>query len=218
MLYYAPILFVQAGLTSTKASFLSSGVIGIVMLLCTIPAQIWIDRWGRRKPLILGGTIMAVCFIVIGSLYVRFGTHTSDGVTLSSHSARWAVIVLIFIFVANFSWSWAVVGAFVHFLISTISDKSSFCEQVGKIYASEIIPTRLRAKVSAVELLANWIVNFVVTLTAPIWLSKTPAGPYFLYGFSTLVAVAVCVVMPETKGRSLEAIEKLFEKSHNGPS
>jgi hypothetical protein len=47
VLYYAPILFRQAGFTSErseKASFLSSGVTGIVMLVCTIPAQIWIDR------------------------------------------------------------------------------------------------------------------------------------------------------------------------------
>ena len=33
-----------------------------------------------------------------------------------------------------------------------------------------------------------------------------------MYGFSTLVAVAVCVLMPETKGKSLERIEELFEK------
>ncbi|PYI07785.1 sugar transporter [Aspergillus sclerotiicarbonarius CBS 121057] len=191
VLYYAPILFQQAGFTSTKASFLSSGIIGIVMLVFTIPAQIWVDRWGRRKPLITGGAAMAICFIVIGLLYARYGHTTQDEVILESHSAQWAMVVLIFIFVANFSWSWAV---------------------VGKIYASEIIPTRLRAKVCAVELLANWIVNFVVTLTAPLFLHRSPSGPYFLYGFSTLVAVAVCVVMPETKGRSLERIEELFEK------
>lgn len=110
VLYYAPILFEQAGFTSTKASFLSSGIIGIVMLVFTIPAQIWVDRWGRRKPLIMGGSAMAICFIVIGALYARYGHTTHDAVTLDSHSAQWAVVVLIFIFVANFSWSWAVVS------------------------------------------------------------------------------------------------------------
>ncbi|KAL3468541.1 general substrate transporter [Aspergillus heterothallicus] len=190
VLYYAPILFRQAGFTSQRASFLSSGVTGIVMLVCTIPAQIWVDRWGRRKPLIYGGALMAACFIVIGSLYARYGHTTSSEVRLASESAQWVVIVLIYIFVANFSWSWAV---------------------VGKIYASEIIPTRLRAKVCAVELVANWVVNFIVTFTAPLFLQSSPSGPYFLYGFSTVVAVVVCVLMPETKGHSLEHIEKLFE-------
>ncbi|KAL3442082.1 general substrate transporter [Aspergillus insuetus] len=190
VLYYAPILFRQAGFTSQRASFLSSGVTGIVMLVCTIPAQIWVDRWGRRKPLIYGGALMAVCFIMIGSLYARYGHTASDEVHLDSVSAQWVVIVMIYIFVANFSWSWAV---------------------VGKIYASEIIPTRLRAKVCAVELVANWVVNFIVTFTAPLFLQSSPSGPYFLYGFSTVVAVVVCVLMPETKGHSLEHIERLFE-------
>ncbi|KAL2868585.1 putative MFS sugar transporter [Aspergillus lucknowensis] len=194
VLYYAPILFRQAGFTSQRASFLSSGVSGIVMLVCTIPAQIWVDRWGRRKPLIYGGAAMAVCFIVIGSLYAKYGHTVSDEVTLASDSAQWVVIVLIYIFVANFSWSWAV---------------------VGKIYASEIIPTRLRAKVCAVELVANWVVNFIVTFTAPLFLQSSPSGPYFLYGFSTVVAVIVCILMPETKGHSLEQIERLFENKES---
>ncbi|KAF7158586.1 hypothetical protein CNMCM5623_003646 [Aspergillus felis] len=195
VLYYAPILFRQAGFTSEKASFLSSGVTGIVMLVCTIPAQIWIDRWGRRMPLIIGGLVMAISFIVTGSLYARFGHSTADSVILTSTAAQWVVIVLIYVFVANFSWSWAV---------------------VGKIYASEIIPTRLRAKVCALELVANWIVNFIVTLTAPLFLRSSPSGPYFLYGFATILAVAVCYLMPETKGQSLEKIEGLFEKRVDG--
>ncbi|KAL4952345.1 general substrate transporter [Aspergillus filifer] len=190
VLYYAPILFQQAGFTSQRASFLSSGVTGIVMLICTIPAQIWVDRWGRRKPLIYGGAAMSICFIVIGSLYARYGRVESGEVALRSKPAQWVVIVLIYIFVANYSWSWAV---------------------VGKIYASEIIPTRLRAKVCAVELVANWVVNFLVTFTAPLFLRASPSGPYYLYGFSTVVAVVVCVLMPETKGHSLEHIERLFE-------
>ncbi|CEL02890.1 Putative Sugar transporter [Aspergillus calidoustus] len=164
------------------------------MLVCTIPAQIWVDQWGRRKPLIYGGALMAVCFLIIGSLYARYGHTTSDEVRLDSDSAQWVVIVLIYIFVANFSWSWAV---------------------VGKIYASEIIPTRLRAKVCAVELVANWVVNFIVTFTAPLFLQSSSSGPYFLYGFSTVVAVVVCVLMPETKGHSLEYIERLFENKES---
>lgn len=111
VLYYAPILFQQAGFTSQRASFLSSGVSGIVMLICTIPAQIWVDRWGRRKPLIYGGAAMAICFIIIGSLYARYGRVESNEVTLGSGSAQWVVIVLIYVFVANFSWSWAVVSS-----------------------------------------------------------------------------------------------------------
>lgn len=53
---------------------------------------------------------MTICFIVIGSLYARFGRTEGREVVLASDSAQWVVIVLIYIFVANFSWSWAVVS------------------------------------------------------------------------------------------------------------
>jgi len=83
------------------------------MLLSTIPAQIWIDYWGRRKPLIYGGAAMTSCFFVIGSLYALFGTRTQSGVLLESEAAKWVVVVLTYIFVANFSWSWGVVSVSV---------------------------------------------------------------------------------------------------------
>lgn len=110
VLYYAPIVFSQAGFSSARASFLASGVSGIIMLAATIPAQIWIDRWGRRMPLIIGGILMAVCFITNGALYASFGKRVDGGVRMESKAGQWAVVVLIYIFVANFSWSWAVVG------------------------------------------------------------------------------------------------------------
>lgn len=86
------------------------------MIACTIPAQIWVDRWGRRMPLIIGGLLMALCFILIGSLYAKYSTVTDGAVLLHSSIAQWVVIVLIYIFVANFSWSWAVVSHFPTFI------------------------------------------------------------------------------------------------------
>lgn len=45
LLYYAPVLFTQAGLGSTNASFLASGVSGLVNLVVTIIAQFYTDKW-----------------------------------------------------------------------------------------------------------------------------------------------------------------------------
>lgn len=187
------------------------------MIACTIPAQIWIDRWGRRKPLIIGGSAMTACLLIIGALYAKYGVVRNDAVELRSSAGQWAVVVLIYIFTANFSWSWAVVSRlclpfYPRCPFLTLAFVQSF--QVGKIYACEIIPTRLRAKVCAVEQLANWMVNFAIAFTAPLFLRSSPSGPYFLYGLSTLFAVGLCIFIPETKGRSLEEIEMLFEKKN----
>lgn len=65
---------------------------------------------------------------------------------------------------------------------------------------------------AALELLANWLVNFLVAFTTPVFLRASPSGPYFLYGSATALAVVVCYFMPETKGKSLEEIERDFEK------
>lgn len=80
------------------------------MIACTIPAQIWIDRWGRRKPLIIGGSAMAACLLLVGALYARYGVIRNNAVELRSSAGQWVVVVLIYIFTANFSWSWAVVS------------------------------------------------------------------------------------------------------------
>ena len=45
-----------------------------------------------------------------------------------------------------------------------------------------------------------------------MFLRSSLSGAYFLYGLTTLVAAFICYFIPETKGRSLEEIETLFEK------
>ncbi|KAH7930757.1 general substrate transporter [Leucogyrophana mollusca] len=192
VLYYAPILFTQAGFTSQRAAFLASGVSGIINIVFTIPAQIWVDKWGRKFPVIGGGLAIVACFMAIGALYAIHGGKADGQVYLGGGKGpQWAVIILIYMFVANFAWSWAV---------------------VVKIYACEILPTRLRAKGCAIQQLANWLVNFTVALTAPLFLRASPSGPYFFFSSATLFTVAMCCFfMPETKGKSLEEIEGLFE-------
>lgn len=192
VLYYAPILFAQAGFPSQRASFLASGVSGIVNLLCTIPAQLWVDKWGRKIPLIGGGMAMSICYLGIGTLYAIYGEKVNGEIRINGKAPQWTVIALIYIFIGNFAWSWAV---------------------VIKIYACEIMPTRLRAKACAIQQLANWMVNFTVTLTAPMFLRASPSGPYFLFCSATFFTSVVCYLfMPETKEKSLEEIEELFEK------
>ncbi|UZJ56742.1 hypothetical protein CBS101457_006062 [Exobasidium rhododendri] len=133
ILYFAPIVF-SSIFTSQKGAFLASGGSGIVLVLATIPAQIWVDRWGRKPPMVLGGAGMATCFIIIGSLFASYGTKEGDQVLLTGGKAKYAVVVFIYIFIALFSVTWAV---------------------VCRIYAVEIMPTRLRSRASAAQQLAK---------------------------------------------------------------
>ncbi|XHF98321.1 hypothetical protein AWENTII_001877 [Aspergillus wentii] len=190
VLYYAPLLFEQAGLASSDASFFASGVSAIVIFAVTIPALIWADKWGRRHSIIYGGIGLSITMFLIGALYAGKTVHSTTG------PGRWVVIVSIYIFAVIYSLSWAV-GI--------------------KIYAAEIQPQRTRASATSLAHGSNWAANFFVALMTPILLSKSSFGAYFLFAGCALVTACVCVFfMPETKGRSLGEIEEAFRLK--GPS
>ena len=98
VLYYAPILFAQAGISSQEASFLASGVSAILMLLVSIPAFLFADKMKRRTSIISGGLGLSACMILIGSLYASNSVHAYG-------SARWVVVVLIFVFALTYCYT-----------------------------------------------------------------------------------------------------------------
>lgn len=180
----APLLFQQAGLGSSTSSFLASGISALLMMIVTIPAFLFADKWGRRTSTLWGGVLLSSCMLAIGSLYASDSVHGSYG------GGRWAVIVLIYIFALTYSATWAV---------------------CIKVYASEIQPLRTRAPASSLAQSSNWIVNWIVAFTTPIFLARSTFGVYFLFGAAGLLTTVVCAfTMPETRGRSLEDIEEAF--------
>ncbi|KAF2816110.1 general substrate transporter [Mytilinidion resinicola] len=183
VLFYAPTLFAQAGLPSQSASFLASGVSAILIFAVSIPAFLVADRVGRRTSILVGGSGLAFCMIVIGSLYASKSVHPTGAV-------RWVVVVLIFAFALTYAFTWAV---------------------SAKIYASEIQPARTRAAANCVAQGVNFFTNWLVAFTTPIFLANSSFGAYFLFGFLTLGTVLVLTAyMPETRGRSLEDIQAAF--------
>ncbi|KAI0008997.1 general substrate transporter [Xylariaceae sp. FL0662B] len=183
VLYYAPTLFSQAGLSSETASFLASGVSAILMLAVSIPAFLLADKWGRRTSAITGGVGLSVCMLLIGCVYAA-GAVRQDGV------ARWVVIVAVFVFGLTYCVTWGI---------------------VGKIYASEIQPAHTRAAASCVAQALAFFANWLVAILTPILLDKSSFGVYFLFGGLALATVlALSAYMPETRGCSLEDIQGMF--------
>lgn len=124
--------------------------------------------------------------LLIGALYASNTVYPDHGAT------RYLVVVLIFLFTFVYSGTWAV----------TIS-----------IYASEVQPLKTRAAASSLGRSGNWVVNWVVAFTTPIFLKRSSCGVYFLFGACCFVVSGVCWFwMPETRGLSLEEIDGIFEK------
>lgn len=116
LLYYSPILFRQAGLSGDKANFLASGVSSLVILATTIPATLWADKWGRRTSCILGGSMITMIMLVMGTMYAAGLVHATHG------AGRWIVIISIYLFAVAFNGTWAV--TFRTFLVESLPRKT----------------------------------------------------------------------------------------------
>ncbi|KAF8525400.1 general substrate transporter [Gautieria morchelliformis] len=131
ILYYAPTIFQQLGMTGNTTSLLATGVVGIAMFLATIPAVIWIDRLGRKPVLISGAFVMAACHIIIAILTALYFDSWSSHVV-----AGWVACGLVWLFAIAFGFSWG---------------------PCSWIILAEVFPLSARGKGMSVGGSSNWV-------------------------------------------------------------
>ncbi|MFA5752933.1 MAG: sugar porter family MFS transporter, partial [Bacteroidales bacterium] len=103
-----------------------------------------------------------------------------------------AALVFIIIYTASFMMSWG---------------------PITWVLISEIFPNTIRGQAVAIAVAAQWISNFVVSSTFPSLSEWSTGGAYLIYAvFSLLSAVFVFKMVPETKGKTLEDMTKLWRK------
>ena len=186
VLYYAPEIFKNVGF-DTNASLFQTIIVGAVNLIFTVVAILTVDRLGRKPLQIIGALVMAVAMFALGGAFAL----QIKGVM---------ALLCMLLYIAGFAVSW---GPVVWVLLS------------------EIFPNQVRGKAMAVAVAAQWIANFVVSWTFPI-LNDNPyllnafhhGFAYWIYGvMSLLAALFMWKLVPETKGRTLEEMEKLWGRS-----
>ncbi len=185
VIYYAPSLLHDAGLGNSSALLANVGI-GAVNVLMTIVAIRLLDRTGRR-PLLIGGSAGMAVGMIAAALAFTGGTHLTG--------ARASLAI----------------GALVVYT-------GSFAIGLGPVFwlmISEIYPQRVRGTAMSVASMANWGANFVVTISFLTLLSAIGGtGVFALFAFLTLVAIWFFIRrVPETKGRSLQAIEADLRRS-----
>ncbi|KAJ1959632.1 hypothetical protein GGI12_004240 [Dipsacomyces acuminosporus] len=196
IMYFAPKIFEQAGLTGTNASTLAQGINGVVNMLSTIPAILWVDRWGRRRTLIIGSIVCGGSYLVQAIIKGATSHPTLDDGKVNLHMAKgpsYVVVVLVYVFVAGFAFSWG---------------------PIGWIYPSEIFPMHVRSKANSITTAANWLFNFIIGLVCPILLKKINWKLDIIFAiFMALALSSVYLFYPETKNRYLEEMEVVFTGS-----
>jgi SP family xylose:H+ symportor-like MFS transporter len=89
------------------------------------------------------------------------------------------------------------------------------------VYLSELFPNKVRGSVMAIAVFAQWLANYLVSQTFPIMADEkgqlyqdyNGAFPFWLYGsFCVLAVIFIWKMMPETKGKTLEEIEEIWQE------
>ncbi|MEN2741969.1 sugar porter family MFS transporter [Microbacterium sp. X-17] len=185
--YYSTTLWKAVGFTESN-SLLITVITSVTNVVVTIVAILLVDRVGRRPILLTGSVGMAISLAVM-ALAFSFADKANGAVTLPN---PWGPIALIAanIFVICFGASW---GPLVWVLLG------------------EIFPPRIRGAALGVAASAQWIANFLVTVSFPPMSDFSLPFTYGMYAvFAALSFFFVFFKVPETNGMALEHAETLF--------
>ncbi|KAL4585586.1 hypothetical protein LXL04_010209 [Taraxacum kok-saghyz] len=183
IVYYSPTIFKTAGITGTSQLLGTTMAVGFTKTFVIIVAIVLIDRIGR-KPLLYVSTIgMTLCMLSLG---IAFSVLHNSSIGMES------VVV---------------------FVCGNVGFFSIGIGPICWVLSTEIFPLRLRSQASAIGVVGNRVISGIVAMSfLSIARRITMGGVFFLFaiisGFSVLF---VHNYVPETKGKSLEQIETLFQ-------
>ncbi|WP_369800243.1 sugar porter family MFS transporter [Tersicoccus sp. Bi-70] len=191
--YYSTSLWSSVGFDESF-SFTASVITSVINVLVTIIAIALVDRIGRRLLLLIGSLGMAICLAVMAMGFAS--ATTVDGAL--QLAPGWGQVTLI---AAN---------AFVVFFGATWGP-------VMWVLLGEMFPNSIRGYAMAIATAANWIANWLVTLSFPILRDMSLSLTYGLYAFFALVSFFfVFFRIPETKGMELEDMTTDFKVERRG--
>ncbi len=164
---------------SASAALLQAVIVGVTNLVFTVLAMFFIDKIGRRPLLMIGAVGM---FLSLAGAALHYYDENLLG--------NVAMVVCIVVFVAFFAFSQ---GAVIW------------------VFLSEIFPNKVRSRGQALGTFVDWTVNAIIGLVFPLAFTYFGGGNVFIF-FAVLEIpffFFVLKVMPETKGKSLEELEKI---------
>ena len=185
VLYFAPRIFETMGMGNPMGQTV---IMGIINILFTLLAVFLVERWGR-KPLLISGSIG----MAIGALGVAI-------CNLTTGLPEIMPVICIMVYSASFMFSWG---------------------PICWVLIAEIFPNTIRGGAVAIAVAFQWIFNFIVSSTfVPMYNMSVgdmgdKFGHMFAYGLYGIICVIAAIfvwkLVPETKGKTLEDMTKLWQ-------
>ncbi|MFJ6633080.1 sugar porter family MFS transporter [Streptomyces sp. NPDC091376] len=179
--YYSSSLWQSVGI-NPESSFFYAFETSIVNIIGTVIAMVLVDRLGR-KPLALIGSVGMAISLGLAAWAFSYKTEIDGVVSLPSLQGTVALFAANF-FVLFFALSWGV---------------------VVWVLLGEMFPGKIRAAALGVAASAQWIANWLITVTFPSLSDWNLSGAYIIYTiFAVLSIPFILKWVPETKGKALE--------------
>jgi MFS transporter, sugar porter (SP) family len=176
--YYIPLIIEKATGKAASSVLMWPIVQGLLLVLGSLLFLVIADKFNRRTLLMLGGTVMGLSFILPAILKFLFPS-----------MSPMMIVLFLCIYVAFYSFTWA---------------------PLTWVIVGEMFPLAVRGRASGIASSANWIGSFLIGLLFPIMTENMSQEVVFaIFGIICLLGVLfVRTRVPETKGHTLEEIEK----------
>ena len=200
-MYYITYVFTMAGLGDDV--LLPSGIQFVINVVMTVPALLWLDRWGRRPTLLVGAFLMCLWLCVNAGLFAVYSVppyegqfqSESESMSITGPPAK-AIIASTYLFVASYAPTWG---------------------PVSWTYPPELYPLRLRGKAVALSTSANWAFNFALAYFVPPAFANITWRTYVIFAvFCFAMFWHVFFMFPETANKPLEIVDEIFDDTKPG--
>ncbi|KAL2027618.1 hypothetical protein VTO58DRAFT_110306 [Aureobasidium pullulans] len=182
--YIGTVLEVNVGLPRSTA-LVAGGCMNLAFAVGSLVPAVYLDRIGRRNPMIYGTIGLGLCLMVISILLSYQGT-SSEAVTSKVSIAFFALYMLIY---------------------GTSLNAIPWC------YAPEILPLKARAKGTSLAVMMYWVWSFTIVMVTPTMITNIRWKTYVVFmACNFAIAPAIYFLFPETARLSLEEIDNIFIK------
>lgn len=199
MMYY--VVYIMEG-ANIASPLLTASIQYILNVLLTLPAIVYLDRFGRRPSMLIGSFFMMTFLFIVGALQASYGVPNVGALRNSKNSdITWivnnnkpvskAIVAMTYLFVCTFATTWG---------------------PTSWTYPSEIYPTKIRAKAVSLSTASNWFWNCVLAFAVPPLLTNINWKMYMIFAtFNGVAFIHMFLTAPETKGKTLEEMDEVFD-------